>query len=133
MIPGHELSGRVVAVGEGVSGFAPGTVVASGAGISCGECFQCRAGLTNLCLRYSTVGLHRDGGLAQLCAVPAATCLDVAQYGLDEQVAALASRWRSPSTRRGGAVRCRARTRSCSAPAASARSSCTRRRARARG
>jgi hypothetical protein len=34
-----------------VSGFEVGAVVASGAGISCGECFQCRAGLTNLCLR----------------------------------------------------------------------------------
>ena len=65
MIPGHELSGRVVATGAGVEGFAPGAVVATGAGISCGECFQCRAGLTNLCLRYSTVGLDRDGGLAQ--------------------------------------------------------------------
>jgi (R,R)-butanediol dehydrogenase / meso-butanediol dehydrogenase / diacetyl reductase len=90
LIPGHELSGRVVAVGEGVSGFPAGTVVASGAGTSCGECFQCLAGRTNLCLRYSTVGLHRDGGLAQLVAVPAATCLDVAPYGLDEEVAALA-------------------------------------------
>jgi (R,R)-butanediol dehydrogenase/meso-butanediol dehydrogenase/diacetyl reductase len=90
MIPGHELSGRVVDTGAGVEGFAPGAVVATGAGISCGECFQCKAGLTNLCLRYSTVGLHRDGGLAQYCAVPATTCLDVEPYGLDEQVAALA-------------------------------------------
>jgi (R,R)-butanediol dehydrogenase/meso-butanediol dehydrogenase/diacetyl reductase len=90
MIPGHELSGRVVAVGDGVRGFRPGAVVASGAGISCGECFQCAGGRTNLCLRYATVGLQRDGGLAQLCAVPAATCVDVAPYGLDEEVAALA-------------------------------------------
>ena len=90
LIPGHELSGRVVGVGPGVSGLEAGTVVASGAGISCGECFQCRAGLTNLCLRYSTVGLQRNGGLAQFCVVPSAICLDVAPYGLDEQVAALA-------------------------------------------
>jgi (R,R)-butanediol dehydrogenase / meso-butanediol dehydrogenase / diacetyl reductase len=90
LIPGHELAGQVVAAGPDSDGFQIGAVVASGAGISCGECFQCLAGRTNLCLRYSTVGLHRDGGLAQFCAVPAATCLDVSPYGLDEETAALA-------------------------------------------
>jgi (R,R)-butanediol dehydrogenase/meso-butanediol dehydrogenase/diacetyl reductase len=90
LIPGHELSGRVVSRGPGAEEFELGTVVASGAGISCGECFQCHAGRTNLCLQYSTVGLHRNGALAQFCAVPAATCLDVSTYGLDEETAALA-------------------------------------------
>src|SRR5437899_6048129 len=90
LIPGHELTGRVVARGERAGDFELGAVVASGAGISCGECFQCRAGRTNLCLRYSTVGLQRNGGLAQFCNVPAATCVDVAPYGLDEETAALA-------------------------------------------
>src|SRR5258705_8503190 len=54
LIPGHELSGRVVASGPGTARyFEIDAVVASGAGISCGECFQCRADRTNLCLRYS--------------------------------------------------------------------------------
>jgi (R,R)-butanediol dehydrogenase / meso-butanediol dehydrogenase / diacetyl reductase len=90
LIPGHELAGRVVARGAGAERFPEGCLVASGAGISCGECFQCRAGRTNLCLQYWTVGLHRDGALAQFCAVPASTCVDVAAYGLDEETAALA-------------------------------------------
>jgi (R,R)-butanediol dehydrogenase/meso-butanediol dehydrogenase/diacetyl reductase len=90
IIPGHELAGRVVARGPGVDGFREGAVVASGAGVSCGDCFQCRAGRTNLCRRYWTVGLHRDGALAQFCAVPAATCIDVSAYELDEETAALA-------------------------------------------
>jgi (R,R)-butanediol dehydrogenase / meso-butanediol dehydrogenase / diacetyl reductase len=90
LIPGHELSGRIVAVGAGVDGFEPGETVASGAGISCGTCFQCRAGRTNLCLSYSTIGLQRHGGLAQYCAVPAATCLAIEPFGLDEETAALA-------------------------------------------
>jgi (R,R)-butanediol dehydrogenase / meso-butanediol dehydrogenase / diacetyl reductase len=90
LIPGHELSGRVAGRGAGVEGFPEGAVVASGAGVSCGECFQCLAGRTNLCLRYWTVGLHRHGALAQFCAVPAATCIDVSAYGLDEETAALA-------------------------------------------
>lgn len=90
LIPGHELAGRVVARGAGAESFAEGSIVASGAGISCGDCIQCRAGRTNLCLRYWTVGLHRDGALAQFCAVPASACLDVAPYRLDEETAALA-------------------------------------------
>jgi (R,R)-butanediol dehydrogenase/meso-butanediol dehydrogenase/diacetyl reductase len=90
LIPGHEFSGRVVAFGTGVDDFEVGSVVASGAGISCGSCLQCRAGRTNLCLSYSTVGLQRHGALAQYCAVPASTCLTVEPYGLDEETAALA-------------------------------------------
>jgi len=89
LVPGHEFSGRVAALGKGVGGFDVGAVVASGAGISCGECFQCRAGRTNLCLSYSTIGLQRDGALAQYVAVPAATCIDVGPHGLDEETAAL--------------------------------------------
>ena len=53
--------------------FRIGAVVSSGAGISCGECVQCVAGRTNLCIRYATVGLQRNGALGQLCTVPAAT------------------------------------------------------------
>lgn len=90
LIPGHEFSGRVVAVGKDVKDFAVGTVVSTGAGISCGTCFQCERGRTNLCLEYSTIGLHRHGGLAQYCAAPAAICLDIAPYQLDEETAALA-------------------------------------------
>jgi (R,R)-butanediol dehydrogenase/meso-butanediol dehydrogenase/diacetyl reductase len=90
LIPGHEFSGRVVDVGREVDGFGVGSVVTTGAGISCGMCFQCLLGRTNLCLDYATIGLHRHGGLAQYCAVPAATCLDVAPYELDEETAALA-------------------------------------------
>jgi (R,R)-butanediol dehydrogenase/meso-butanediol dehydrogenase/diacetyl reductase len=90
MIPGHEVSGRVVAVGADVSRFQVGEVVVSGGGISCGTCPRCVAGRTNLCLRYATIGLQRHGGLAEFCAVPAATCVSVAPYGLPEDTAALA-------------------------------------------
>lgn len=89
MIPGHELTGIVREVGAGVQGFEEGDLIASGAGISCGECTQCTRGRTNMCVRYSTVGLQRNGALAQLCAVPASTCLRVAPYGLTQDAAAL--------------------------------------------
>jgi (R,R)-butanediol dehydrogenase/meso-butanediol dehydrogenase/diacetyl reductase len=88
MIPGHEVAGLVEATGDGVDGFAPGDLVVTGAGISCGRCPRCREGRTNLCVRYATVGLQRHGGLAQFVAVPAATCV-AAPPGLTPDAAAL--------------------------------------------
>ena len=70
MIPGHEFAGTVVAAGRDVSGFAEGDLVTSGAGVSCGVCGNCRAGRTNLCDRYFTIGLNRDGALAELTDRP---------------------------------------------------------------
>lgn len=90
MIPGHELAGRVVGMGPGVQGFSEGEWVVSGAGVWCGECRACRAGRANHCREYWTVGLQRDGGLAELCAVPAITCLPAAPYGLEGDVLGLA-------------------------------------------
>lgn len=89
MVPGHEFGGRVVDRGPGVEGFPEGTLVASGAGVSCGSCDRCRAVITNFCDRYFTVGLQRNGALARYVAVPAAVCLDVGDLGLDDDRAAL--------------------------------------------
>jgi len=90
MIPGHEFTGVVRHVGQGVTGFSEGDLIASGAGISCGQCTQCRRMRTNLCERYSTVGLQRNGALAEFVSVPASTCLQVAPYGLTPDAAGLA-------------------------------------------
>jgi (R,R)-butanediol dehydrogenase/meso-butanediol dehydrogenase/diacetyl reductase len=90
MTPGHELAGRVVALGEGVDGLEVGAVVACGAGYTVAEDAAVAAGRPNLSRHYATVGLQRDGGLAQYCSVPASTCLDVRPYGLAEDAAALA-------------------------------------------
>lgn len=89
MIPGHEFTGFVREVGGDVTDFSVGDLVASGAGVSCGECVQCRRMRTNLCERYATVGLSQNGGLAQYVAVPAAVCLQVGPYGLTADAAAL--------------------------------------------
>lgn len=89
MIPGHEFGGRIVEKGVDVEGFEVGQLVASGAGISCGTCFQCMAGATNLCVDYVTVGLQRHGALAQYVTVPAAACLAVDDLGLKDDEAPL--------------------------------------------
>lgn len=85
MIPGHEFIGEVVEIDAG-SPFAVGDLVASGAGVWCGECARCREGRTNLCERYYTLGLNIAGGMAEyvsspvknLVAIPAGMSPDVA-------------------------------------------------------
>ena len=50
-IGGHESSGRVVAVGEGVTRWEPGDAVVTGPSPKCGECDPCRAGRPSLCMK----------------------------------------------------------------------------------
>lgn len=90
IVLGHEFSGTVEAVGEGVTTLTVGALVVCGAGISCGTCLMCRRGRTNLCREYHTVGLHRDGGLAGYVTVPASIVLDVTDSGLPLDTLALA-------------------------------------------
>lgn len=72
IVPGHEFSGEVVAVGRDVRGIRTGDVVAVEPNISCGRCSFCHAGRPNLCADWDALGVGRsDGGFAELCAVPA--------------------------------------------------------------
>lgn len=89
-VAGHEFSGWVEDVGEGVTGFESGDLVAVGAGVSCGACPRCVSGNTNMCASYWTVGLHADGGLAEWVVVPASCTLDVSGTSLTPDLAALA-------------------------------------------
>lgn len=70
MVIGHEFIGEIISDAPAGSGFAKGDIVACGAGISCGECRRCREGRTNLCDNYVTLGLNRNGGLAEYVASP---------------------------------------------------------------
>jgi (R,R)-butanediol dehydrogenase / meso-butanediol dehydrogenase / diacetyl reductase len=89
-IPGHEFSGWVTGVGDGVTGFSEGDLVAVGAGVSCGTCPQCQAGNTNLCATYWTVGLHAHGGLAEMAVLPASSAFSLAGEAISSDLAALA-------------------------------------------
>ncbi|TDN92164.1 alcohol dehydrogenase catalytic domain-containing protein [Microbacterium sp. BK668] len=90
VVLGHEFTGVVEQIGEGVSGLRAGATVVCGAGISCGACRQCSRGRTNLCRTYRTAGLQVDGGLAGYVVVPAAILLDVSEAGLPNDTLALA-------------------------------------------
>jgi threonine dehydrogenase-like Zn-dependent dehydrogenase len=71
VIPGHEWSGVVDALGEGVTGLEPGQRVVCEGNISCLTCRRCRVGDTHLCERYDAVGFTRGGGWGELVVVPA--------------------------------------------------------------
>jgi len=77
MILGHEFIGEIVGDVDAASGFTTGDVVASGAGISCGTCKRCTELRTNLCEKYVTLGLNRDGGMAEYVAVPTSTLVKI--------------------------------------------------------
>jgi len=87
LIIGHEFVGRVEATGDGVEGLAVGDRVVSGAGVSCGHCDWCKAGRTNLCASYYTLGLSAPGGLAEQVKSPASICHVVPPLVADEAAA----------------------------------------------
>jgi propanol-preferring alcohol dehydrogenase len=65
LVPGHEIVGRVLAVGAEVEGFTRG--IRAGVpwlGATCGVCPYCVSGRENLCDRPSFTGYTRDGGYA---------------------------------------------------------------------
>jgi 2-desacetyl-2-hydroxyethyl bacteriochlorophyllide A dehydrogenase len=74
-IPGHEFSGAIAALGDGVTGLRVGDRVAIDPNLPCGRCRCCRRGMVNLCEHNTAVGVTRDGGFAEYCAVPAALAL----------------------------------------------------------
>jgi len=83
LTPGHEFVGEVVGVGAGVSGIRTGDRVAVEPNWGCGSCDLCRDGQGNVCLQRTAVGIDRDGGFAELVALPERACWP-APAGLDE-------------------------------------------------
>ena len=71
-VPGHEIAGRVDAIGEGVKGWQHGQRVAVGwFGGQCNYCEPCRRGLFVDCQNLIITGISRDGGYAEMAIVEA--------------------------------------------------------------
>lgn len=68
---GHELSGAVAALGEGVEGFALGDRVVADSRVWCGACPACLSGRSNICEKLGFVGEVCDGGFAEAVVLPA--------------------------------------------------------------
>jgi propanol-preferring alcohol dehydrogenase len=87
-VPGHEVIGRVVSCGAGVSGFAAGDRVGvPWLGFACGHCDYCRAGQENLCAGARFTGYHMDGGFAEHMLADARFCFAIPDV-FDDQAAA---------------------------------------------
>ncbi|MBR0848520.1 zinc-dependent alcohol dehydrogenase family protein [Bradyrhizobium diazoefficiens] len=90
IIPGHEVVGRIDAVGAGVKDLSLGMRVGvPWLGHTCGECFYCRAGKENLCDRPEFTGYTRDGGFASHLLADAGYCFPLGAHGEDTAVAPL--------------------------------------------
>lgn len=85
---GHEFSGIVEEVGQGVSGVSPGDRVVAVAVQGCGRCEVCHAGSPQLCPWREAIGLSRDGGMAEYTVISEEHLIPVPE-GLDLAVAAL--------------------------------------------
>ena len=82
LVPGHEIVGRVTALGSGVAGLAIGQRVGiPWLGHTCGVCAYCRASRENLCDRPLFTGYTRDGGYATHAVADASFCFPLPEDG----------------------------------------------------
>jgi propanol-preferring alcohol dehydrogenase len=80
VIPGHEIIGRVTALGEGVQTVTAGDRVGvPWLGSTCGTCRFCRSGRENLCESPRFTGYTRDGGFATHTLADARFCFPIAE------------------------------------------------------
>ena len=88
IVPGHEIVGRVAAIGDGVEGFAEGERVGiPWLGYSCGCCRYCESGAENLCDRPAFTGYQIDGGYADMTVADARYCFPLPGAQDDAEVA----------------------------------------------
>ena len=88
VILGHEISGRIAEVGEGVSGVSEGDAVVASLTAFCGECDRCASGLDYRCRYGLGVGHGINGGFAEYVALPARSVTPITE-GIDLAGAAL--------------------------------------------
>ena len=70
LIPGHECSGVIERVGTKVKNIKPGDRVLMDYRITCGNCYYCSSGRSNLCDFAIDIGANINGGYAEYVAIP---------------------------------------------------------------
>jgi L-iditol 2-dehydrogenase len=86
-IPGHEFSGEVSEVGEGVDGYSVGDRVTAAPMLPCFRCEWCLQGQYNLCDDYDYVGSRSDGAFAEYLKIRAFNLVKLPQSVSDEAAA----------------------------------------------
>lgn len=90
IIPGHEIVGRIEAVGDGVAAFGIGDRVGvPWLGHTCGHCTYCATGHENLCDAPRFTGYQIDGGYAEYTVADAAYCFPLPENYTDIEAAPL--------------------------------------------
>ncbi|MCX5822262.1 MAG: zinc-dependent alcohol dehydrogenase family protein [Deltaproteobacteria bacterium] len=90
VILGHQVVGRVAALGESAGRFRPGDRVGVGwIHSACGICDACRSGNENLCLQFRATGRDANGGYAEFMTVPSAFAHPIPESFTDAEAAPL--------------------------------------------
>jgi propanol-preferring alcohol dehydrogenase len=90
IIPGHEIVGRIDALGTGVEGLSLGERVGiPWLGHTCGVCPYCVSGRENLCDHPLFTGCTRDGGFATSTIADARFAFPLGEVGADVALAPL--------------------------------------------
>lgn len=84
IVPGHEFSGVVEAVGNSVHRVAVGDRVAVEPNVSCDNCLACRSNRQNFCENWQGIGVTRPGAMAQLVKAPEKVVFDVGRIPFDQ-------------------------------------------------
>ena len=71
LVVGHEFTGVVAELGDGVGGLSLGQRVSGEGHITCGHCRACRAGRRVFCHHHESVGVSRPGAFAEYLVIPA--------------------------------------------------------------
>jgi D-arabinitol dehydrogenase (NADP+) len=74
LTPGHEILGRVDAVGPDVVGLEVGEIVAADNTVLCGHCYFCRRDQPLFCRNFYSLGVNGPGGFAEATRVRAEKC-----------------------------------------------------------
>lgn len=83
MILGHEFSGTIVELGEGVTDRHVGQRVAGVPLVPCMECEDCKRGDYSLCKHYSFIGSRRYGSFAEFVALPALNTVPIGETSFE--------------------------------------------------
>ncbi len=78
IVPGHEIVGRIAAIGDGVAQFSEGDRVGvPWLGYTCGDCHFCRSGRENLCPVARFTGYQIDGGYSEYALADQRYCFPI--------------------------------------------------------
>ena len=89
-VPGHEIAGTIIEMGSGVEEWKLGERVACFGQVTCGTCRACLSGASNLCRAPAVLGMARQGGFAEMVALPV-NCLIRLPDDVSSPIGAIAS------------------------------------------